>query len=515
MSRFRPLALTLSLAAALAAAPLSGATPRDKVDPWIDEQLSLAAPGAKVGVLVELAARPDFSGLRGTKHEKGAAVYRALTETAARTQGPLLARLRELGVPYRTFWVANLVRVDADARLVAELAERDDVARLAGDSPIRVPEANQPDDDLTPGDAPAAIEWNIAKVNADDVWALGHTGQGAVIGGQDTGYQWDHPALKAKYRGWNGTTADHDYNWHDAIHSGTSPCGVNLTAPCDDHGHGTHTMGTMVGDDGGANQIGMAPGARWISCRNMDQGNGTPTTYIECFQWFLAPTDLAGQNPNPALAPDVINNSWGCPTSEGCNTGNFATMNTVVESLRAAGIAVVVSAGNDGSGCSTVGTPAAIFDAVISVGSTTSSDVISSFSSRGPVTVDGSNRRKPDISAPGSGVRSSVPGNSYSSMSGTSMAGPHVAGAVALLLSADPALSGDVDAIEKRLERSALLRTTTQGCGGDSTTIVPNNVFGWGRLDILKAVTTLLADDFEPTTFGRWDLVCPGGAGCV
>jgi len=511
MLRGRCLLLVLALSA-----PLGAATPHDKVDPWIDEQLALAAPGAKVGVLVELAARPDFSGLSGSKLEKGTAVHRVLVETAARTQGPLLDRLRELGVPTRSFWVGNLVRLDADAALVDELARRDDVLRLAGDSPIRVPETNQPDDDLTPGEAPATVEWNILKVNADDVWALGVTGQGAVVAGQDTGYQWDHPALKTKYRGWNGTTADHNYNWHDAIHSGGGVCGADAPAPCDDNGHGTHTMGTMVGDDGGANQIGMAPGAKWIGCRNMDQGNGTPTTYIECFQWFLAPTDLAGNNPDPAKSPDVINNSWSCPPSEGCNSGNFATMNTVVENLRAAGIAVVVSAGNEGSNCSTVATPAAIFDSVISVGSTTSSDVVSSFSSRGPVTVDGSNRRKPDLSAPGSGIRSSVPGSAYSSMSGTSMAGPHVAGAVALLIASDPALAGDVDAIEKRLEGTTLIRAPAHNptCGGEALTAVPNNDYGWGRLDILRAVSALFADDFEVTPLARWDLACPGAPGC-
>ena len=153
--------------------------------------------------------------------------------------------------------------------------------------------------------------------------APGYTGQGAVIAGQDTGYQWDHPALKDQYRGWNGSAADHNYNWHDAIHATGSSCGADSPCPCDDNDHGTHTMGTMVGDDGGANQIGMAPGARWIGCRNMNAGVGTPTTYIECFEWFIAPTDLAGQNPNPAMAPDVINNSWGCPESEGCSAGQF------------------------------------------------------------------------------------------------------------------------------------------------------------------------------------------------
>ncbi len=205
-------------------------------------------------------------------------------------------------------------------------------------------------------------------MHAPDVWAQGFTGQGAVVGGQDTGYQWDHPALINQYRGWNGTTADHNYNWHDAIHSGGGVCGANSPEPCDDSGHGTHTMGTMVGDDGAGNQIGMAPGARWIGCRNMDQGNGTPATYSECYQWFIAPTDLNDLNPDPSKAPDVINNSWSCPLSEGCTDPNVLLAD--VEAVRAAGILTVHSAGNSGPTCSTVDTPAAIYDASFTVGAT-------------------------------------------------------------------------------------------------------------------------------------------------
>ncbi|MGV8039523.1 MAG: S8 family serine peptidase [Thermoanaerobaculaceae bacterium] len=186
-------------------------------------------------------------------------------------------------------------------------------------------------------------------------------------------------------------------------------------------------MGTMVGDDGGTNQIGMAPQAKWIGCRDMDGGVGTPASYADCFQFFMAPTDLTCQNPDTAKAPHVINNSWGCPPSEGCTDPNV--LKTVVENTRAAGIVVVVSAGNSGSSCSTVSEPAAIYDASLTVGATTSTDSIASYSSRGPVTVDGSNRLKPDVSAPGSNIRSSVPGGGYEGgWSGTSMAGPHVAG---------------------------------------------------------------------------------------
>ena len=200
--------------------------------------------------------------------------------------------------------------------------------------------------------------------------------------------------------------------------------------PCDDQGHGTHTMGTMIGSEGD-NQIGVAPDAQWCACRNMERGYGTPFTYIECFEWFLAPTDLNNENPDPSKAPHVINNSWGCPPTEGCNPDNFELMNIVVNNLRAAGIVVVVSAGNDGSGCGSVYTPAAIYEGSFSIGATRSNDTIAGFSSRGPVWSDGSNRLKPNVCAPGTNVRSSVPGGGYDYSSGTSMAGPHVAGLVA------------------------------------------------------------------------------------
>jgi subtilisin family serine protease len=204
-----------------------------------------------------------------------------------------------------------------------------------------------------------------------------------VVAGQDTGYDWSHPALKGHYRGWDGSTADHNYNWHDAIHDNfLNPCGSDLLEPCDDNGHGTHTMGTIVGDDPSqGNQIGMAPGATWIGCRNMDEGFGTPITYSECYQWFVAPTDLNDENPDPAKAPDVINNSWGCWPDEGCIDPDI--LQAVVESVRAAGILTVHSAGNAGPHCSTIVDPAAIYEASFTVGSTRENDRMSDFSSRG------------------------------------------------------------------------------------------------------------------------------------
>jgi subtilisin family serine protease len=262
-----------------------------------------------------------------------------------------------------------------------------------------------------------------------------------------------------------------------------NPCGFDAAAPCDDHGHGTHTMGIMVGDDGNTQQIGMAPGARWIGCRNMEQGWGKPSTYIECFQWFIAPTDLNDENPNTSLAPDVINNSWSCPTSEGCTDPN--ALLTVVQNVRAAGILTVQSAGNSGPTCHSISEPAAIYDASFTVGSTDLNDTIATYSSRGTVTVDGSARPKPDISAPGSSIHSSYLNGGYTTMSGTSMAGPHVVGLAALLISADPTLAGVVDRLEILIEESSKHIVNNQ-CGGD-TSGIPNNVYGWGRIDAFRA----------------------------
>lgn len=462
--------------------------------------LAATVGGAEADVLVVLAEQADLSGVRdlsdpGTRRR---AVYERLRETALRSQTGLRRALNRQGVEYRSFYVANMVALRGDRELLTRLAARPEVARIAANPRVRQPLPEPALDGLAP-QSTAGVEWNVAQVGADDVWALGYSGEGVVVAGQDTGYDWDHPALVDQYRGSGGVTVTHDYNWHDAIHeddpetSPGNPCGFNLVVPCDDNGHGTHTMGTIVGDDGSGNQIGVAPGAEWIGCRNMEEGVGTPATYFECFEFFLAPYPLGGdpfQDGEPGLAPDVINNSWTCPPFEGCD---WQTLQMVVENVRAAGIMVVASAGNSGPQCGTVQDPPAIYDAAFSVGATDRTDAIAGFSSRGSVIVDGSGRLKPDVSAPGVSIRSSVPGAGYASLSGTSMAGPHVAGAAALLWSAAPHLRGDVLATEAVIAHGARPRTTAEGCGGDDPDAVPNNVYGWGILDTLAAVERTLS----------------------
>ena len=471
-------------------------------------QARLQQADSPVSVLVVMADQLDLpTALAGQPPSTArvAAAYTALTAHAVATQADLRAWLDARGVAYRPYYIANMLQVPADGDLVAEIAQRDDVAAIVDNPRIYQTHARavpalfdgwQARFGVAGGLAtvqPDLLPYGLAATHAVDVWAMGYTGQGVVLASQDTGVEWTHPALQFQYRGWNArtATADHVYNWFDAWDTAGRPtrCVDDAQTPCDDDGHGTHTVGTMLGNATASHdQVGMAPSATWIGCRNMVQGFGTPAAYAACFEFFLAPYPQDGDpftQGRPELAPHIINNSWGCPPSEGCDAD---TLQTVVENVRTAGIFVVSSAGNNGFlGCNTVVDPIAIYDASLSVGAHAASGDIANFSSRGPVTVDASDREKPDLTAPGVAVESTMVNDSYAVLQGTSMASPHVAGAIALLWSAAPNLLRDIDTSEQIILKSAT-PVPVSLCTGDDP-VSPNNVFGYGRLDALAAVT--------------------------
>lgn len=481
----------------------------NKIAPWV---LAHAAQSDEIEFLVVLKDQADLSGAATltTKLEKGRFVRDALWEKAQTTQAPLLAWLDERKLTYRSFYIINALWVKASRAVAAEIAARSDVARIEGNPQLNGIAPIEREMQADNGQflrTEINVELGVSAIRAPELWALGYNGQGVVIGGQDTGVEWTHPSLKARYRGSDGPVVNHDYNWHDSVHANGGACGANTLVPCDDNNHGTHTVGTVLGTDGGANQIGVAPGAQFIACRNMDRGIGTPATYLECFEFMLAPYPVNGTpaQGDPSKAPDITNNSWSCPSSEGCAPD---TLRLAVEAQRAAGIMTVVSAGNDGrAGCSTVSEPPAHYAAVYSVGALdAATGNIAAFSSRGPVVVDGSKRVKPDISAPGVAVRSAIRGGGYAAFNGTSMAGPHVVGAIALLWSARPELKNQIALTENLLNETASAVDNTT-CGGSQ----PNNVYGFGRLDVRAAYDLALAT-VTPTSS---TISFQGGAGQV
>ncbi len=489
----------------------------------------LAAANGPVEFLVILKDQPDAQAIvvaaradasSGAAPEpfdaqaRAAILYPALTAQVAVNQAPLRAWLDERAVTYRPFYIINMIQVSGDAALAEALRARPEVARLAADPALPALQEGAVDATVLPlpagwqvvrqaeARAQADIPWGLTATGAPAVWARGITGEGIVIGSQDTGVQWDHPALREAYRGWDSVamTATHPYNWFDAFGDDAArsaycngAAATDAQIPCDDHGHGSHTVGTMVGDATVISDtiLGMAPGAAWIGCRNMSHGVGTPSSYAACFEWFLAPYPQGGDpftDGKPELAPDIINNSWGCPPSEGCDDPQI--LRQVVSTARAAGQFVAASAGNYGSSCSSVRDPIGIYDEVFSVGAVDQAGGIASFSSRGPVTVDGSGRPKPDISAPGVDVRSvGLDGGVSTYLQGTSMASPHVAGAVALLWSAWPPLRGNVEATEQLLRDTATPVETTACAGAASNASGGgNNVYGAGRMNVDAAL---------------------------
>ncbi len=405
-------------------------------------------------------------------------VYKTLVDKANSTQAGLRQTLGSYGIHYTSYYLVNAMEVDGSALVRLYLLSRPEVDRIIPSPRLRaIPQLTPPMSgsltsvQINPG-------WNITLIGADRVWKdFGATGKGIVVGQSDTGADSRHPALKDSYR---GLTQGDDYNWYDPW--------TNSKSPNDQEGHGTHTLGIVLGKGG----IGVAPDAQWIGCVNLERNLGDPPLYLDCMQFMLAPFPHGGDpltDGDPSRAADVLNNSWGCPTLEGCDA---ESLHPAANALRAAGIFMVASAGNDGPICSTLDNPPALYDSVFSVGAVDQGGNVAPFSSRGPVTIDGSNRIKPDISAPGVDVVSSLPNSTYGPESGTSMAGPHLVGVVALMWSAAPSLIGDIDRTDQILIQTATPYAGAVPPGECFTGNQKNNAYGYGIVNAYNAVKMAL-----------------------
>ena len=443
------------------AAPAAAPAKDDKIRPELASQMKAKSAA---DFWIRFGGKADLRAASSIKDwdKRGTAVAAALKKAATDSQAGVKAELDASGVKYQTFWATNAIKVTAGSEALAQkFAAHSEVEGLYASIAYEVPKVTEGTDEKTVN----ALEWGISNINADDVWSkYGVTGEGITVANIDTGVQFDHPALVNSYRGNNGDgTFDHNYNWFDVA-------GACDGAPCDNDEHGTHTMGTMAGSDGGANQIGVAPGVKWIAANGCCPSDAA---LVESGQWMLEPTDLTGANPDASKRPNIINNSWGTTLPS-----NDPFMEDVTLAWTASGIFGSWSNGNSGSGCQTSGSPGSL-QSNYSTGAYDVNNNIASFSARGA----GQNGElKPNISAPGVNVRSSIPGGGYASFNGTSMAAPHLAGAIALLWSAAPGLVGDISATRALLDGTATDKSDTT-CGG---TAADNNVYGEGRLDALK-----------------------------
>jgi subtilisin family serine protease len=459
------------------------------VDPDVYADLDAAADGT-AKFIVYLKDQADLSAAFDIRDRspRGHYVLNALQATAERSQAGLRADLDEAGLAYKAHYIVNALVVEGTVDTVESLAARPEVAFIGPNTEIPAPDPVT----VSGMDSPEAVSWGINKVRAQEVWTdFGVYGEGVIVANIDTGVDYDHPALVQQYRGTQGGGSyDHNYNWWD-------PYGYDTTEPVDWHNHGSHTMGTMLGSDNPAdpasatNIIGLAPRADWFACQGFDKflGYGTDEALMTCAEFVLAPWDLAGANPDPDLRADVVNNSWGGGQAEWW-------YNQIIYAWRAAGMIGIFSAGNEGPNCATMGDPGDMPN-ILAVGATDPTDSNApgspaDFSSRGPTNVTG--LIKPNVSAPGSDIFSALANGTYGYMGGTSMAAPHVSGEAALLWSAVPELKGNVQLTYWIIEQGTDPLLVDQGyfCGADTASNVPNNQYGWGRIDAHEAVSLTL-----------------------
>ncbi|MGB9724011.1 MAG: S8 family serine peptidase [Chloroflexia bacterium] len=472
MNRFKPTLWIFLLVLSLAAIPAvsaQSAPGSEKIEPALLEQFA----EGRADFIVVMAAQADLSAAYTIRdwNARGRYVYEMLWKTARTSQARAQEYLKERGLAFQTFIAGNEIYVwFGDLQTAQALAGLPEVAYIRAPRTYSIdPVVSSPE----PAAAPQALDWGIVDTGADQFWAnFGAQGDGIVVANIDTGVQWNHPALDQAYLCPDNPTSPRC--WRDP----SNICGNTV---CDNNGHGTHTMGTMVGDDDPAlpYQVGMAPNAKFIMCKGCESTSCSEFALNTCADWILAPDN------DPANRPHVVNNSWG---------GRYGTCDTWylarVQAWRAAGIFPAFSAGN-GYYCNYLGVPA-VYQESFASAAHDSSRTIADFSSRGPAPDSPPACHpylpytKPNLSAPGVDICSSVPTNAWDcTYDGTSMASPHSAGAVALLWSCNPSLIGQIDQTFEILQDNA--DPPPAGNCGAPPNGEGNYTYGYGFLNIYNA----------------------------
>ena len=429
------------------------------VSPELQLLLNGADPDTEIPVIITMADRVDT----GTFKDRDLPLRRRRLLTALRSKAalrlpPLKTFLQNNAArQVRELWIINGMAAVLKASAVQRLAALPGIASVRVDESIQIPEVVQA--------VASPVEWNIEAVKAPAMWAFGFSGAGIVVASMDSGVDVNHLDLSGRWRGGSNS-------WYD-------PNGEHPSVPYDKTGHGTGAMGIIVGGDATGSAIGMAPGAQWIAVKIFNDAGVAATSVIhQGFQWLLDPDG----NPNTDDAPHVVNNSWGYTSLvNSC----YLEFQYDIQALKASGIAVVFSAGNNGPGSSTSISPANNPES-FAAGAVSSDLNIAGFSSRGPSACILENDFFPEVVAPGVNVKTAdltaggIFPSEFAFVSGTSFAAPHVSGAMALLLQAFPGLA------------PAELETVLKQSARDLGLTGPDNDYGYGMIDVLAAYRALV-----------------------